>query len=52
MFRSEPVLQANPAPRLSRTPGTIRQQADTPSPLLADLDPLHLATLRQAGVLV
>jgi alpha-methylacyl-CoA racemase len=51
VFRSEPVLQANPAPRFSRTPGTIRQQADTPSPLLADLDPQHLETLRQAGVL-
>ncbi|MBK6637029.1 MAG: CoA transferase [Rhodocyclaceae bacterium] len=52
VFRTEPVLQANPAPRFSRTPGEIRQVgAGETAPALSAIDASRLANLREQGVL-
>ncbi|MFK0090733.1 CaiB/BaiF CoA transferase family protein [Pseudomonas sp. NPDC090755] len=52
VFQARPVIQANPAPRFSRTPGAIvpvDRQASTP--LLAELEAQRLERLREQGVL-
>ncbi|WIE48441.1 CaiB/BaiF CoA-transferase family protein [Pseudomonas sp. GM17] len=52
IFQVEPVIQANPAPRFSRTPGTVRHvDSREPAPLLATVAAQRLERLRQAGVL-
>lgn len=51
IFQTRPVIQANPAPRFSRTPGTIRQVTGEPAPLLAEMAPQRLEQLRREGVL-
>ncbi|MCP1644874.1 alpha-methylacyl-CoA racemase [Pseudomonas citronellolis] len=51
VFRTDPVLQANPAPRFSRTPGAIQPRCEEPSPLLAGIAAQRLEELRKAGVL-
>ncbi|MCY1277081.1 Acetyl-CoA:oxalate CoA-transferase [compost metagenome] len=51
IFQTQPVLQANPAPRFSRTPGEIRRVSDEPVPLLAGVAAERLQRLLKAGVL-
>ncbi|MCY1309575.1 hypothetical protein D9M70_596810 [compost metagenome] len=51
VFQTEPVIQANPAPRFSRTPGEIRRIGGEPVPLLGTVAEERLERLRGAGVL-
>jgi alpha-methylacyl-CoA racemase len=52
IFQTGPVLQANPAPRFSRTPGEIAKVgAGGTAPALAAIDPARLDALRQSGVI-
>ncbi|MNZ35844.1 Succinyl-CoA:(R)-benzylsuccinate CoA-transferase subunit BbsE [compost metagenome] len=51
VFRTEPVIQANPAPRFSRTPGEIRRVDGEQAPLLGTVAEERLERLRGAGVL-
>lgn len=51
VFQTKPVIQANPAPRFSRTPGTIRQTNGESSSLLTGVNTERLVHLREAGIL-
>ena len=53
VFQTQPVIQANPAPRFSRTPGEIcHVDSQEQVPLLASVAEERLERLRRAGVLV
>ena len=52
VFADGPVLQANPAPRFSRTPAAIQPvDAGGTAPALANINPARLDALRAAGVI-
>ncbi|MDR6915416.1 alpha-methylacyl-CoA racemase [Pseudomonas sp. 3296] len=51
-FQTQPIVQANPAPRFSRTPGAILQVGrQEQAPLLATVAVDRLEQLRRSGVL-
>ncbi|MOA49713.1 hypothetical protein D3C78_1726270 [compost metagenome] len=52
VFQTQPTIQANPAPRFSRTPGEVRRVEGEQAPLLAGVAAERLVRLREAGVLV
>ncbi|PBJ02660.1 Succinyl-CoA:(R)-benzylsuccinate CoA-transferase subunit BbsE [Pseudomonas sp. ACN5] len=52
VFQTQPIVQANPAPRFSRTPGAILQiDRQEQAPLLATVAVERLEQLRRSGVL-
>jgi alpha-methylacyl-CoA racemase len=52
IFQTQPIVQANPAPRFSRTPGAILQiDRQEQAPLLATVAVERLEQLRRSGVL-